>query len=997
MASPESSSPHVRWTLEVTDCVHDNGHEAQVHYPSDSTPVRARAASPCHPLRRSSSSSSSSSKSPASGTESPIRGRTLHLLGDHHGLISRSTVRRRAGPSSTDFDSGLIQPRSPYHLNHGALDEIELLTQNETHIAPLSSDSPSADIPQIFAHAPTFGSDATISAASTFGVSLSRDSTSSFAIDLSRFTGHRDTFALLDLRGLPLPAPFLPVPVFTCLARYVDFDTYASLRLTCRTWSAGITAACSPLLSNAQLLPAELLQQVYTELEPEDFDAARKTCRAWMMAGLRKTLLEEMCRRGGWWGSVLADRERAGAGTSEEWAMSKRLATECSLGWRWTGNGLADPGEDRKVSLAVAQSDEAGDDVGIQYGTGRSPMVQTGQTDFSELGGGYSPDASGGIALHFTVSVCTQFVLVVEGRVIYVYRLGGPGTCLAIHGGFLEPLTSIICPKQVLAVSMDTSHRRYAVAALLDDRMGLVCDISLSRLSRNDKDPSKVSIFKMEEHAVRSISAQGLGGRDVTITADLMDNHDTEDSPSYRSQRARMRISSSDSPPLPAATTADSPIHISEDVAGIHIETGPRSIYRALCSKEDPPLSVAICPQRRCVAFGCSGGIELHWVDALTGQDLNRWFPLTAPSDFLYFLPPRRGVDSAKKLRLISSAGCEGQKGGLRDRFGLATGLHDLEVELRDESPDKREGSEHFKAVPLSDGKLVLFTDPDSKMLCLGTDMPTGGPTKLERSIMFEGPPNTIPGVYAAGGDLQWGVRIVVGYGEYLWLFCVPPDILAGEKSGEWEQIYRGSGKNWEAQTRRIRGVEIGRMGGLIDVSVDSCGGCLTIWGFAADGMASTWQIDGGTRRRVKKRAVQQDGAVFDLEDKDGDAIMRDAPPLRSVDFDGSSSLSHNNRTGSTTTSCFLGNTVAMDHYVEGVHEVEMRDEDEGYWSDDEGRPSRGSYAIHVPPLDGRWSLEEIDWDWDIDYMGIGMGDGVARAMDALDILEMSRLECEIL
>lgn len=101
------------------------------------------------------------------------------------------------------------------------------------------------------------------------------------------------------------------------------------------------------------------------------------------------------------------------------------------------------------------------------------------------------------------------------------------------------------------------------------------------------------------------------------------------------------------------------------------IEAGPRSLYLNLCSDDDPPRSVAICPQRRCVAFGCSTGIELHWIDALTGQDLSRWFPLTAPSDYLFFLPPRKSVDSAKKLRLISSSAKPGERAAIsRKSFG---------------------------------------------------------------------------------------------------------------------------------------------------------------------------------------------------------------------------------------------------------------------------------------------------------------------------------------
>ena len=42
------------------------------------------------------------------------------------------------------------------------------------------------------------------------------------------------------------------------------------------------------------------------------------------------------------------------------------------------------------------------------------------------------------------------------------------------------------------------------------------------------------------------------------------------------------------------------------------VEKEAKSTYRNICSEEDLPRSVAICPQRRCVAFGCHGGIELH-------------------------------------------------------------------------------------------------------------------------------------------------------------------------------------------------------------------------------------------------------------------------------------------------------------------------------------------------------------------------------------------------
>jgi hypothetical protein len=85
--------------------------------------------------------------------------------------------------------------------------------------------------------------------------------------------------------------------------------------------------------------------------------------------------------------------------------------------------------------------------------------------------------------------------------------------------------------------------------------------------------------------------------------------------------------------PAPGARSKDSFISCG---TSFPMESGTSTFYRHLCSEDDPPRSVSICPQRRCVAFGCSAGIELHWIDALTGQSLSRWFPLTSPSDYLY-------------------------------------------------------------------------------------------------------------------------------------------------------------------------------------------------------------------------------------------------------------------------------------------------------------------------------------------------------------------------
>ena len=882
----------------------------------------------------------------------------------------------------------IARPPTPYLGPH-----VRSWASDETIIEPLrGAGTNSLLMVERVSQVPTLGDTFRLSHASTWESGL----------DLSRFGGHRDTFALLDLAGLAMPGRELSWDVWASLSQYLDFSEYAALRLTCKSWCIGITAVwpnrvrssavpkfldCQEELSPAQRAPAEVLQMIYWQLEPHDFNAARRACRAWMIAGLERGLLEEMCKRGGWWGCVLADREtRSGLGgltATEEWWLSKRLATECSIAYGWKGNGLDNSEWARS---AIAQWDGPNEQPEITAPVRTSSMRFTSHTDFSELSSGYTASDETGATLHFTVSVCGKFVLVVEGCLIYIYRLSGPGSSASTYGGFLEPLTSVICPKRVLTVSMDTSSRRYAVAALLEHRMGLVCDLTLAKLAQYRKEESRSATWEMEEQIVRSICAQGLGGRNPTLSSL---QHDSSSQDQY-SQHPQIHQIAYDTSPLATDCVPGSFLQTTNSFStGIPIETGGRSIYRDLCSTEDPPLSVAICPQRRCVAFGCATDIELHWVDALTGQDLNRCFPLTAPSDFLYFLPPRKGVDSGKKLRLISSAGGEGQKGASRSRSaGVEPATDDT-----DELADRRRGSEHYKAVPLGDGQQILFTDPESGMLCLGSDTPIGGPTKLEWKIVFEGPMDAMPTVYAAGGELRWGARVTVGYGERVWLFCVPPDVLFSDGHGQWKQTWEVSCQGKPAQPIRITGLEIGSIEGLVDVAVDSSGGSLTVWAFAADGMASTWQIHNGSKSRVRKRAVLRDGAVIDLEDSDGDVVIRDAPPLRSTGYDGASSLFLSDRPDGASTSRFDGLTTTAERYIEGMYHVEMRDDDEGYWSGDESGLVRGSFAIHIPPLDGRCSGWEADQEWDVDFLGVGMGAGPA----AVEVLGLTRLECEVL
>ena len=610
------------------------------------------------------SSKKSGSNSPRSGEQSPIRGRTIFRAPS----TNRESARSRASPNLEatarlfSFDNTLAYQRL---LSRDLTAEPEDIFKTVVELLPVGVERFRSSLSEELYKAATWEN-------------LDE------SIDLTKFGDHRGTFAILGLRHLQNRRIELPAEFWQGLLQYIDYETYLSVRLSCRCWSAAISDAHPLHMPPVANLPTEILENIYERLDPVDFNAARHTCRAWMIASLDVKLLGLMLKRGGWWGAAQADLELqecdghiSSDNVNLEWLLSGRLATECSLRPDWTGNGLF-------RSPWWSPDGEYAPTVGL---------VRTSQTDFSELSNGYTPMSSGevGAGLHFTVSVCNKFLLVTEGCIIYIYSLRANWLHTHQPGGHLSPMTTIICPHRVLAVSMDTSSDRFAVAGLLEGRLGIVCDLhqgsatskhppgprSLSDTLRDAKSPVH-DPHPSSDHILTEATSPHLYG---TTNPENLDRRAM-----YPSDRAMARAMAEatipdvhGARPVGTSWTLDdlylNPVSRSPqdlptltNASYIPIENGPRSIYRNLCSAEDPPRSVAICPQRRCVAFGCAAGIELHWIDALTGQDLNRWFPLTAPSDFLYFLPPRSGVDSAKKLRLISSACHPKEQGKLRNQ-----------------------------------------------------------------------------------------------------------------------------------------------------------------------------------------------------------------------------------------------------------------------------------------------------------------------------------------
>ena len=969
-------------------------------------PIRPKASpriTPSDSVRSSLSSRVASDQSesaiPSSEEGSPIRGRTLGRDPAHERPEPRAMTRLQATPSAGNLDHFTMRQR---FLSRDLSDEPEDI--DGCYMEPLPFER--------------------------FRSSLSEElhKTASFniSIDLTSFGGHRDTFAVLGLRHTQIRAPELPSIFFQRLLGYIDFEEYLAFRLSCRYWSAGITLARPIVIQPVCRLPAEILENVYSYLSPIDLNAARHTCRAWMIGSLEERLLTKMLKEGGWWRTAKADMDlheelnghRTADSINEEWLLSKRLATECSLRPDWTGNGLSN-----KVSSSSG---------GHSNPTG---VALSSETDFSELSSGYHPSRLGishhGSGVHFTVSICCKFLLVTEGCLIYIYSLRDDISTSQPHGGHLSLVTTVICPHRVLAVSMDTSAQRFAVAALLEGRVGLVCDLygkisSSLRLStpqvlpivtRDCRISVSSSVSSSEPVATEATSPHQNATFEPSLSDRALARAIAEASLTEVHGAREIRTSWRIDDPL-VSPEPETFQNSSANTSSMPFDTGVRSVYRNLCSTEDQPRSVAICPQRRCVAFGCSAGIELHWIDALTGQDLNRWFPLTAPSDFLYFLRPRPGVDSAKKLRLISSACHPKENEGLGSRFFpiSSTSAVIRQGMTWDEGlsgPSAWDNAwrssgwyHHYRAVPISDGSNVLFTDPLEGNLCLGTDAPEVGAMKLNRRFIFRGPSElgetVVPRVYAAGGDLRWGVRVVVGYGDAIWLFVVPPDVFFGHQDRTAEK-HGGQDADAVEEPMRIEGVNIGSMQGLVDLAIDASGGNLTIWTFAVSGMAYVWQII-GRHQSVKKRIVLQDGTVTALEDADGDTYMSNTSRA-AVHFDGAVP-SYPTRTGapsclhpSLQPSVHDSLLARHDRVIDHDGDISMPDahaeEDEGYASGgDELAHAGGAFAIHAPPLWGRWSEEDADW---VPGYLARTGGEVEDEGVGIDVLGLTRLEVEVL
>ncbi|KAH7150391.1 hypothetical protein B0J13DRAFT_661297 [Dactylonectria estremocensis] len=583
-------------------------------------------------------------------------------------------------------------------------------------------------------------------------------------------------------------------------------------------------------------LPNEAIQQIYILLSPRDYNAARQTSRSWFLASLDRGLLVRMLKRGGWWSSIRQLMAPLSItrlfSLDQERIMSKWISMECSLA-------------DVK----------------------KSAFKEVGYTDFDGLVPG---------------STCGRFVLATHGQMVYVYELNHvcsnlgstwPTGSVPLRPrerkmlGVPRPMATVVCQRQVISCSMDTSAGRHAVAVLMEGRMGMVCSVTTERAA-----------------TCKPTTANS----------------------SHEGSDQNMPNATSFSPPWCVC-------HVYPVPRAPPIEEGPRSVYRRICHPDDPPRSVALCPQRNCVAFGCTAGIELHWVDGLTNQGLSRWFPLASPSDYLYFLPARRGDDTPKKLRLISSAAALGDAfgpfGDIYRGFGTShvrSGTNGV-VSPCDGLVRRVSASaaDHYRAAPLSDGYHILFTDPK-----------TGN--QLIRKVWFRPPSATsspLPMLYTTGADIRHGVRVAAafsvkggdsmrlktdeatsskaapqsGHGpdeQIIVFYTIPPDMFHDFSQGSICPSKTGAGNEQCCRLPlEIQGQPVAICSNLVELAFDS-GPDMVLWAFSAEGWARTWTMHVGREEAFARAAVQHDRSVRHV-DPDGDIVMAEVETTDASDATG--------------------------------------------------------------------------------------------------------------
>jgi len=206
----------------------------------------------------------------------------------------------------------------------------------------------------------------------------------------------------------------LPDETFIRILSFLDHRSLLSARLTRKSWNDVCVEHKLLKYPSVYQLPVELVQEILGSTSPLSFNISRHVCRAWYLSALDPSLLKQHLGALGFHNAEASVRD-----SRNPHYLVTRLSRECSL---------------------CPDNPEG------------SGLRNTAILDLSEL---VAADTA-----NFTVSMCGFYALLSEGCVVYVYRLKSARERM-------EYVTSVVCPRRVLAVSMDTSNQRFAIAVLL--------------------------------------------------------------------------------------------------------------------------------------------------------------------------------------------------------------------------------------------------------------------------------------------------------------------------------------------------------------------------------------------------------------------------------------------------------------------------------------------------------------------------------------------------
>lgn len=139
---------------------------------------------------------------------------------------------------------------------------------------------------------------------------------------------------------------------------------------------------------------------------------------------------------------------------------------------------------------------------------------------------------------------------------------------------------------------------------------------------------------------------------------------------------------------------------------------------------------------------------------------------------------------------------------------------------------------------------------------------------KAESTAHMTSPPR--PRVYATGQDLRYGVRIVVGYQDWLVFYTIPTELYNQGTSGT-KLKYTGRFLSHLTPEKQIEiiGCHVAYVPGLVDVAVDS-GPSMTVWAFDCGGEARMYRLH-GTSKTESKRMIMERGGFASVDGAQGE------------------------------------------------------------------------------------------------------------------------------